>query len=118
MTLQELQKQSRATTISSSAAAGAGSKQQKKGEEDEELNIHMLMDDIKRDILDVYALSHSSKDGPPTEGKQTIEILEVSFIQFFAKVFCKGHRNPNRRSHKIFNLRGGVPRLEIQIKGG
>jgi hypothetical protein len=76
ITLQELQKASRSTTVS--AAAAAGSKKQKAGEEDQELNIHLLMEDIKKDILDVYGVTISSKDGPATEGKQTIEILKVS----------------------------------------
>jgi len=43
------------------------------------LNIHALMEDIKKDILDVYAVTGAAKDGTATEGKQTIEILEVSF---------------------------------------
>jgi hypothetical protein len=36
------------------------------------------MEEIKKDILDVYAVSTSLKEGPSTEGKQTIEILKVS----------------------------------------
>ena len=41
-----------------------------------------MMEDIKKDILDVYNISQSSKDGPTTEGKLTIEILKVT-LKFF-----------------------------------
>jgi hypothetical protein len=61
-------------------AAAAGSKKQKPGEEDQEANIDLFLDEIKKDILEVYYISQGPKDGTPTEGKQTIEILEVSTI--------------------------------------
>ena len=60
-------------------AATAG-KKPKAGEEDQELNIDLLMEDIKKDILEVYAVTGGLKDGPATEGKQTIEILKVSSL--------------------------------------
>ena len=41
------------------------------------------MEDIKKDILDVYAVTGAAKDGTATEGKQTIEILEVSVFPPF-----------------------------------
>jgi hypothetical protein len=38
-------------------AAAAGSKKQKPGEEDQEANIDLFLDEIKKDILEVYYIS-------------------------------------------------------------
>jgi hypothetical protein len=64
MTLNELQKASRTTTVSASQG-----KKAKAGEEEQEVNIHALMEDIKKDILDVYGVTGAAKDGAATEGK-------------------------------------------------
>ena len=45
------------------------------------------MEDIKKDILDVYAVTGALKDGPATEGKQTIEILKVSLLSISNLVY-------------------------------
>lgn len=42
------------------------------------------MEDIKKDILEVYGVTGALKDGPATEGKQTIEILKVSSNSIFS----------------------------------
>lgn len=54
-------------------------KKPKPGDPPEELNIHFLMEDIKKEIISVYRII-----GDPSvlEGKETIEILEVSKTNF------------------------------------
>jgi hypothetical protein len=49
--------------------------------------MHLLMEDIKKEILQVYSYTDLHMDPAALEGKKTIEILNVSGI--FSNIFCR-----------------------------
>ena len=54
----------------------------KPGEQKEEQdlgdNIHFLMDDMKKDIMQIYKIVDEKNDMQQREGKEVIEVLQVS----------------------------------------
>ena len=58
------------------------------------------MEDIKKDILEVYGINQTNKEGQSTEGKKTIDILKVSKI-ITSNLLPIGHRSINRRAHQV-----------------
>ena len=74
--LQELKKQSKMTQASATQQAAASTKKkygQNNTDEEPEANIDLLMDDIRKDIINVYKVI-----GDPNvlDAKQTIEVLQ------------------------------------------
>ena len=66
------------------------------------------MEDIKKDILEVYGINQTNKEGQSTEGKKTIDILKVSITT--SSNFSTGYRGTNRRAHQVPQLRLRAPR--------
>ena len=58
--------------------------------------MHLLMEDIKKEILQVYSYTDLHMDPAALEGKKTIEILNVSGI--FSNIFV-GNRIENNGPH-------------------
>ena len=63
------------------SASAPSSSKKKNSDEDQDLNIHLLMEEIKKEILQVYSYTDNHMDPAALEGKKTIEILNVSFLR-------------------------------------
>ena len=63
-------------TSSSAPDTQTQGKKAKGGDVKEELDIHYLMDDMKKDIIQTYRIID---DPSQLEGKEVIEVLQVSF---------------------------------------
>ena len=68
----------------------------------------MLMEDIKKEILQVYSFMDNNVEQTALDGKNTIEILEVS--QKIHLLTFIGNRTQNGGSHEILIIRSRIRR--------